>query len=224
MPPAGANILRIEHAGPDQSAFDAALAETDAAASSTPRYQDVCKAMNTNLPWATHVGRQPLWRRLDQAQGLRLDACSGRRTLRRPSREMVDREVGATAGASRKAARSRSGRLPRSTRAYSCCHIILRRLATGSADAGRLERADLRPAAPGAWRSDRRLYQSVTSPMSQAEMAGAARAPRTRPASARAISGLAAGCRHRRPRLLDPAQRRERFCPLCSSASARPSC
>lgn len=50
-PPAGANFLRIEM--PEVTkAFDAALAETDQKKLNT-RYQDVCKAMNANLPWAT---------------------------------------------------------------------------------------------------------------------------------------------------------------------------
>ena len=31
------------------------------------RYQDVCKAMNANLPWAHDVGGEPLRRRLDRA-------------------------------------------------------------------------------------------------------------------------------------------------------------
>lgn len=50
-PPAGANFLRIEM--PEVTkALDAALAETDQKQLNT-RYQDVCKAMNANLPWAT---------------------------------------------------------------------------------------------------------------------------------------------------------------------------
>ena len=70
-------------------AFDAALGETDAAKLDRS-WQDVCKVMNKNLPWGDLVGRQPLWRRLDRARGLRLDAGAGRRSLRRPSRERWD--------------------------------------------------------------------------------------------------------------------------------------
>lgn len=51
IPPAGANILRIRMAAVTD-ALDAALAETDAARSDA-RYQDVCKATNAELPWAT---------------------------------------------------------------------------------------------------------------------------------------------------------------------------
>ncbi|MBZ6076681.1 ABC transporter substrate-binding protein [Microvirga sp. WGZ8] len=50
-PPAGANFLRIEMPEVTQ-AFDAALAETNQQQLSA-RYQNVCKAMNANLPWAT---------------------------------------------------------------------------------------------------------------------------------------------------------------------------
>jgi peptide/nickel transport system substrate-binding protein len=51
MPPAGSNFLRIRM--PEvTAAFDAALTETDGAKLDA-RYQDVCRAMNSNLPWAT---------------------------------------------------------------------------------------------------------------------------------------------------------------------------
>jgi peptide/nickel transport system substrate-binding protein len=51
IPPAGANIMRVKM--PEvTAALDAALAETDAAKRDA-RYQDVCKATNANLPWAT---------------------------------------------------------------------------------------------------------------------------------------------------------------------------
>jgi len=51
IPPAGANIMRIRM--PEvTAALDAALAETDDAVRDA-RYQDVCKATNANLPWAT---------------------------------------------------------------------------------------------------------------------------------------------------------------------------
>ena len=51
IPPAGANIMRIRM--PEvTAALDAALAETDDATRDA-RYQDVCKATNANLPWAT---------------------------------------------------------------------------------------------------------------------------------------------------------------------------
>ena len=51
IPPAGANIMRIKM--PEvTAALDAALAETDDAARDA-RYQEVCKATNANLPWAT---------------------------------------------------------------------------------------------------------------------------------------------------------------------------
>lgn len=51
IPPAGANFLRIRM--PDVTkAFDAALGETDPA-KAAGRYQEVCSAMNKNLPWAT---------------------------------------------------------------------------------------------------------------------------------------------------------------------------
>jgi peptide/nickel transport system substrate-binding protein len=51
LPPNGSNYTGVRI--PDVSkAFDAALNETDT--SKTPqRYQDVCRAMNANLPWAT---------------------------------------------------------------------------------------------------------------------------------------------------------------------------
>jgi peptide/nickel transport system substrate-binding protein len=50
-PPAGSNFLRIDM--PDLTkALDAALAETNPQQLNT-RYQDVCKAMNADLPWAT---------------------------------------------------------------------------------------------------------------------------------------------------------------------------
>ena len=51
LPPAGANIMRVRMPALS-AAFDAALGETDAA-KRPARYQDVCKAMNENLPWAT---------------------------------------------------------------------------------------------------------------------------------------------------------------------------
>jgi len=51
IPPAGANIMRIRMPTVT-TAFDAALAETDAAKRPT-RYQAVCKAMNEELPWGT---------------------------------------------------------------------------------------------------------------------------------------------------------------------------
>ncbi|MFK0164239.1 ABC transporter substrate-binding protein [Rhizobium sp. NPDC090279] len=51
IPPAGANVVRARM--PDlTSALDAAIAETDAG-KRDQRYQDVCKVMNTDLPWAT---------------------------------------------------------------------------------------------------------------------------------------------------------------------------
>ena len=110
------------HAGADQAAFDAALAETDPQQLDA-RYQDVCKAMNAKLPWAT------MWvaNRYGVASAKLKDFVwtpgSGRRPLQGASGEMVDRR-------SRRnclkhhgtAARSRSGRLPKATRAYSCCH------------------------------------------------------------------------------------------------------
>ena len=51
IPPAGANIMRIRMPTVT-TAFDAALAETDAA-KRPMRYQAVCKAMNEELPWGT---------------------------------------------------------------------------------------------------------------------------------------------------------------------------
>ncbi|MDF2810535.1 MAG: peptide transporter substrate-binding protein [Microvirga sp.] len=50
-PPAGANFLRVDMPVLTK-AFDAALGETDPQKLSA-RYQDVCKAMNAELPWAT---------------------------------------------------------------------------------------------------------------------------------------------------------------------------
>ncbi|MGY5811085.1 ABC transporter substrate-binding protein [Rhizobium sp. LEGMi198b] len=51
IPPAGANVVRARM--PDLSAaLNAALTETDGS-KRDGRYQDVCKVMNTNLPWAT---------------------------------------------------------------------------------------------------------------------------------------------------------------------------
>ncbi|MDO5603594.1 MAG: ABC transporter substrate-binding protein [Paracoccus sp. (in: a-proteobacteria)] len=51
LPPAGANIMRIEF-DDLSAAFDAALTETDAAQADA-RWQDVCKLTNEELPWAT---------------------------------------------------------------------------------------------------------------------------------------------------------------------------
>ena len=51
IPPAGTNAMRIRM--PEVSgAFDSALGETDAA-KRPERYQEVCRAMNANLPWGT---------------------------------------------------------------------------------------------------------------------------------------------------------------------------
>ncbi|WP_047458884.1 ABC transporter substrate-binding protein [Rhizobium rhizogenes] len=51
IPPAGANVVRARM--PDlTTALDAALGETDLTKRNT-RYQDVCKVMNGELPWAT---------------------------------------------------------------------------------------------------------------------------------------------------------------------------
>lgn len=51
IPPAGTNAMRIRM--PEVSAaFDAALGEIDAS-KQAERYQEVCRAMNANLPWAT---------------------------------------------------------------------------------------------------------------------------------------------------------------------------
>lgn len=51
IPPAGPNVVRARM--PDlNSALDAALGETDSSKRDA-RYQDVCKVMNSNLPWAT---------------------------------------------------------------------------------------------------------------------------------------------------------------------------
>ena len=51
IPPAGANVVRARM--PDLTeALDAAIAETDAG-KRDQRYQDVCKVMNKDLPWAT---------------------------------------------------------------------------------------------------------------------------------------------------------------------------
>ena len=51
IPPAGTNTMRIRM--PEVSAaFDAALGEIDAS-KQPERYQEVCRAMNANLPWAT---------------------------------------------------------------------------------------------------------------------------------------------------------------------------
>ncbi|GGD88008.1 ABC transporter substrate-binding protein [Rhizobium anhuiense] len=51
IPPAGPNVARVRM--PDLTkALDSALAEPDSAKRNTA-YQDVCKVMNTNLPWAT---------------------------------------------------------------------------------------------------------------------------------------------------------------------------
>ncbi|HTN63462.1 MAG TPA: ABC transporter substrate-binding protein [Devosia sp.] len=51
LPPAGANIMRIEF-DDLSAAFDAALGETDATQVDA-KWQDVCKVMNEELPWAT---------------------------------------------------------------------------------------------------------------------------------------------------------------------------
>ncbi|HTO28372.1 MAG TPA: ABC transporter substrate-binding protein, partial [Devosia sp.] len=51
LPPAGANIMRIEF-DDLSAAFDAAIGETDASQVDA-RWQDVCKVMNEELPWAT---------------------------------------------------------------------------------------------------------------------------------------------------------------------------
>jgi peptide/nickel transport system substrate-binding protein len=51
IPPNGANFLHIRMPSVT-GAFDAAMQETDPA-KAPARYQDVCKAMNTDLPWAT---------------------------------------------------------------------------------------------------------------------------------------------------------------------------
>ncbi|HET8728375.1 MAG TPA: ABC transporter substrate-binding protein [Alphaproteobacteria bacterium] len=51
IPPAGSNFLRIRMPEVTQ-AFDAALDETDAS-KSAERYEEVCRAMNAQLPWAT---------------------------------------------------------------------------------------------------------------------------------------------------------------------------
>ncbi|MGY5777484.1 ABC transporter substrate-binding protein [Rhizobium sp. LEGMi135b] len=51
IPPAGANVVRARM--PDLTeALDAAIAETEAG-KRDQRYQDVCKVMNKDLPWAT---------------------------------------------------------------------------------------------------------------------------------------------------------------------------
>jgi peptide/nickel transport system substrate-binding protein len=51
IPPAGPNVARVRM--PElTAALDAALGETDAAKRDT-RYQDVCKIMNSQLPWGT---------------------------------------------------------------------------------------------------------------------------------------------------------------------------
>ncbi|MGH6858874.1 MAG: ABC transporter substrate-binding protein, partial [Phyllobacterium sp.] len=51
IPPAGPNVVRARM--PDlNAALDAALAEIDPS-KSDGRYRDVCKVMNSNLPWAT---------------------------------------------------------------------------------------------------------------------------------------------------------------------------
>jgi peptide/nickel transport system substrate-binding protein len=51
IPPAGPNVARVRM--PDLTkALDSALAEPDSAKRDTA-YQDVCKVMNANLPWAT---------------------------------------------------------------------------------------------------------------------------------------------------------------------------
>ncbi len=53
IPPAGPNVARVRM--PElTAALDAALGETDATKRTT-RYQDVCKVMNSQLPWG------PLW-------------------------------------------------------------------------------------------------------------------------------------------------------------------
>lgn len=51
IPPAGANIMRIDMPELSQ-ALDAALAETDPAQTDA-KWQQVCKVMNEQLPWAT---------------------------------------------------------------------------------------------------------------------------------------------------------------------------
>lgn len=51
IPPAGPNVVRARM--PElNTTLDAALGETDSAKRNA-RYQDVCKVMNSNLPWAT---------------------------------------------------------------------------------------------------------------------------------------------------------------------------
>lgn len=51
IPPAGPNVVRARM--PElNTALDSALGETDSAKRDA-RYQDVCKVMNSNLPWAT---------------------------------------------------------------------------------------------------------------------------------------------------------------------------
>ncbi|KKB86505.1 peptide ABC transporter substrate-binding protein [Devosia limi DSM 17137] len=51
LPPNGANIMRVQ-SRPLSAAFDAALGETDAAQADA-RWQNVCRVMNEELPWAT---------------------------------------------------------------------------------------------------------------------------------------------------------------------------
>ncbi|PZO77425.1 MAG: peptide ABC transporter substrate-binding protein [Mesorhizobium amorphae] len=51
LPPTGTNVMRIEFDGLS-AAFDKAMTETDQAAS-TAAWQEVCRAMNTEVPWGT---------------------------------------------------------------------------------------------------------------------------------------------------------------------------
>lgn len=51
LPPNGANIMRVQNRMLS-AAFDAALGETDPVAAEA-RWQDVCRVMNAELPWAT---------------------------------------------------------------------------------------------------------------------------------------------------------------------------
>jgi hypothetical protein len=165
MPPVGNNFLHIRE--PDlNTALDAALA--DGRLKRDARYQDVCKAMNAHLPWAT-MWVAKLWRRFHQAEGFRLDAGSGGgpfdtdaekcwRNSREPPPWDSRSCAGCPAGQVESVAGLRLVTLSLNHGHWPCCFIACAVLAIGALMLLR-QRHGVR-AAHGARRSDRRLYQS----------------------------------------------------------------
>ena len=156
IPPAGGNVARVRNADVS-GALDAALAEVDDS-KLAGRFQDVCKAMNKTVPWGTMWVSKRYGVVSTKLKDMVWLPGPRRRPLRPEGPELVHH---ALIGRLRRllyrgrAAQFRTETGSRHEPLHPAPHRYRPRHARGAQHAG------LRPAAPRARRSGRRVYRSV---------------------------------------------------------------